>query len=304
MPVFEPSCIQMEIIDGPELSPTHFTGRSSFILGNWFRRLSAISAGSFTRTPERPPSTVDNSPHLIVDNSALPIIDSSKTTCYWSHMEVLQPIGDLQSSTINGRCQSEMLTSDSIHPPRKGRLSFTVVDYCAVLYNNPEAPHTMIHSVSLWVDAEGIVPHKFLIMHAIRLPGVEYYIRLDRRPGPNQPSIAISSQSDANDEVTLSRELDHLVQVGKPVKELSRIIFPISPTLRDVNMILRAVCESYPHYVLYAENCWWWSSIIQYFLQLQHSGVYVVGPSLIHRGAGNDERIAIRLRELRNNWSR
>ncbi|KAF8343784.1 uncharacterized protein EI90DRAFT_3970 [Cantharellus anzutake] len=306
----------MEAIDDPALSPTHFSRRFSLILGNWFRRLSspAIPNGFFTRAPERPRSIVNHLPHLIMDNSPL-TIGSAKTTCHWFHMDdVLQPI-DPQSSTINSRYQPEPSTSDSVHPPRKGRLLFTAKNYCAVLCNNLEAIHTTIHSVSLWVDAEGI-PHRFLTMHAIRLPGLEYYIRLDRRRAHNQPSVAISSPSEANDEVTLSRELDHLL-VGKPVKELSRIIFPVSPTLQDVNMILQAVCESYPHYVLYAVSLalppHWYLPVLRPFADISPltrrivGGVYVV-PSPLYRAAGNDERIAIRLRELwdsvGSNWSR
>ncbi|KAF8343786.1 uncharacterized protein EI90DRAFT_3027107 [Cantharellus anzutake] len=269
--------------------------RFSFILGNWFRRFSAVPSGFFTRIPERPPLTVDNSPHLIMNNSPSRI-SSVRITHYRSHTDVSQPT-DPQPPTISSRSrtsQPETSTSDSVHPPRKGKLLFSAMSYCSVLFNNPEANRTMIYSVSLWVDAEGI-PHRFLTMHATRLPDLEYYIRLDRRRAHNQPSVTVSSQSEASDEVTLSRELDHLL-VGKPVKELSRIIFPVPATLGDVSMVLQAVCESYPHYALSAENCWWWSSTIQHFLHLQHGGV----PSLLYRGAGSDERIATRLRELRD----
>jgi len=127
------------------------------------------------------------------------------------------------ASSASSVCQRYPTNSDFLQRvPTKGILSLTLSEYCDEVQASPEALNARVHSVSQWVDIEGI-PHKFLTLHVQWPRSSEiFYIRLDRRRSRRKSSISVLSQSLARDEVTIAGSLERLLD-QTPVKQESKM---------------------------------------------------------------------------------
>ncbi len=88
-----------------------------------------------------------------------------------------------------------------IHP--KSQVDCNLNDLCNELRHSPEAEHARVTSILRYATG-GRTTHRFLILHAVKKSGENFFIRLDRHPR-TQDLFKVSCQSylAANDHVRL-----------------------------------------------------------------------------------------------------